>query len=391
MAEKTRREILSEAIEADEENTGELQDTGSDLGGSGVSEDTSGGDQGDREAAPDKDSTTGEEDSKAKLADDKEQKAGEKDPYKKERIAAAKDDKGKSGEKDAKAGDKDKTASDIKAPNSWKPAEREHWAKIPKEAQQAIQRRELEVQQTLSKTATVRRWAEDFANVIAPYSHLIRAQNSTPLQAIQNLMQTSASLTVGSSRQKANVVAQICRNFNVDVKELDDELSKILGVGGQGGERRQEQDPNTLPPAFAQALKPIYDFMGNIQSTVAERDQQLQQNAVNTVEDFLADPKNEFAEDLRDEMADIMEMKAARGQKVTIQQAYMMAVRQNPDIEAIVQQRTAAGRANSNNVSRARRAASTISGSPSGGNAGAKGGGSSRRDVIREAMNAQDQ
>src|SRR5688572_18603519 len=77
-------------------------------------------------------------------------------------------------------------ATGDKPPNSWKPATREHWSRLPPEVRAEVSRRELEIQQELSKTAQVRRFAQDFANTINPYSHLIRAQNSTPLQAVNN-------------------------------------------------------------------------------------------------------------------------------------------------------------------------------------------------------------
>jgi hypothetical protein len=387
MAEKTRRELLSAAMEGETNDT-ELDTETESISGEGEVDTGKSGDLpslADGSGAPAE--GEGEKDPKVLRADGK-------DPYAKEKVAAdksqspdAKKQVGKDGKTGEDAAEKS-TTGELKAPNSWKPAEREHWAKMPKEAQQAVQRRELEIQRSLSETSTIRRWANDFANVIAPYSHLIRAQNSTPLIAIQNLMQTSAGLTQGSSKQKASIVAQICKNFAVDITELDNELAAMQGNGGN----QQNQGNSALPPAFAQALKPIYDFMGNIQNTVQQRDQQLQQSSQQVVEDFLNDPRNEFADDLADEMADIMEMAAKRGQKVTVPQAYQRAIRNNPEIEAIVTQRSAAARQNGGNMTRARRAASSVTGNPSGGAAaGIKTTPGSRREALVAAMEAQEQ
>lgn len=372
---KTRRELLSEAIDGDPndaiDGTAEtpsegLESSQTNEGQSDESSQVSTNDQ--------KLEGTTEDKNKIQWSGDKGKKV---DPYAKERKDAAKP----GAEIAKKPGEEDQSqqSSEIRAPNSWKPAEREHWAKMPKEAQQAVQRRELEIQRSLSETATTRRWANDFAQVIAPHSHLIRAQNSTPLQAIDNLMRTSASLTTLRGRDQASIVAQICRNFNVDIRELDNCLSEMQSQGGN----QQNNGGGQIPPEFAQALRPINDFMARIEGSVQQREQQVQSNAQQSAENFLSDPKNEFAEDLADDMADILELSAKRGKKVTIQQAYQQAIRNNPDIEAIVAQRAAAAR--NQGAPRARRAALSIQGSPQGAHVGAKPPTGSRREALLAA------
>lgn len=389
MNEKTRRDILTEAMDGDADDTTEVTSSGSEpaIPNDGHVEEPA------QISADDQSSTekSGEKEPKIKWTGEKDKKP---DPYSKEKVAADKTDPNapkKQGEKDATA-DKsatDQTQQDLKAPNSWKPAAREEWAKIPKTAQAEITRRERQIQQTLSETANIRKFSNDLANVIAPHTHLIRAQGSTPLKAIDNLMRTSAGLATLRGRQQANIVAQICRNFSVDVKELDAALAEVLGQGGGEPQQNGGVDVHT---AVAEAMRPFSAFMGTVQQQTQAREAEIQQNAQVSVEDFINDPKNEFAMDLSDEMADIMEMKAARGQKVTIQQAYQMAIRNNPDVEAIVNQRKAATRVQSgSNVSRARRAASTIHGSPSGNAGGDKGGAKSRREILSEAMSAGNQ
>jgi hypothetical protein len=242
-----------------------------------------------------------------------------------------------------------------RAPNSWKPAIREHWAKLPPDVRAEVTRREREIQQTLSQTAQVRKFANDFAQVVNPYAHLIRTQNSTPLEAVNNLMQTAAGLMQGNVQQKAAIVAEIIGNYGVDIQALD----KILSSGPATNARQPVE-------AVPQWARPVFDFMGNMQKMQNQAQQRLAEEADR---DIAAAESKPFFDDLRDDIADIMEVAANRGRKMSIEQAYTVALNANPEIKKIVDQRE---RATRNPVSeaaatlaRARKAASTVVGAPS--------------------------
>jgi hypothetical protein len=401
MAEKTRREILLGAFDEDQR-----VDTNPDEGTDGLA----GGEQADASQSSDvpdvsagaadsgeagSEKAGAEKDPKIKWSDSDKKKPEVKDPYDKEKRAADKpDDKAKQKVSGKEGTPKDSATKDdgkeVKAPNSWTPAERETWKGVPRAAQLAVQRREQQIQRTLSETATIRKFSTDLANVIAPHSHILRAQGATPLMAIDNLMKTSSGLATGSSAQKANIVAQICRNFHVDMKELDNALADVFGVTQQG-QPAGGVDKTAVSAAVMEAMKPFSSFMSTVQSRAAEREQEIQQTSAQQADDFCSDPANEFADDLADEMADLLEISAKRGRKMTLPQAYQAAIRNNPEIEAIVNQRKAAGRSNSpQNIDRARRAASSIRGAPSGAGAGGGTGPKSRRDHLMAALDGQN-
>jgi hypothetical protein len=269
-----------------------------------------------------------------------------------------------------------------RAPNSWKPEIREHWAKLPAEVRDEINRREQHIQRTISETAQVRKFASDFAQVVNPYAHIIRAQNSTPLHAVHNLMQTAAGLAQGNPQQKAAIVAEIMQNYGIDVQILDQILVK-------GGSPNPQQPRVEAPPPWA---KPIFGFMENVQQMQQQRTQQLHMEAERAITALEGKP---FFDDLREEMADLMDVAANRGREMTLEQAYDRAVALNPQIAKIIEQRGLAAR-NSNPVSqaastlaRARKAASTISGAPGGKATTTASGKQSRKEMLREAWDDQ--
>lgn len=272
---------------------------------------------------------------------------------------------------------KPSTATD-RAPQSWKPAPREQWGKLPSDVRAEISRREREIQQTLTQTDNVRKFANDFAQTIQPYAHLIRQSNSTPLKAVENLMQTSARLMTGSQEQKAQVLAEIIGNYGVDLATLDRVLS---GVAQNG--RVSPQQPEQ-PPGWA---KPMFEFMSTVQQSREQAAEQARQSAAREIEVFAEKP---FFEDLREEIADIMEIATNRGRTITLDQAYQKAVALNPEISGIIAQREKARNPVSEaaaTLARARRAASTVSGAPVGTKVSGKQTPANRREAIEQAWN----
>lgn len=299
------------------------------------------------------------------------------DPYKEEKKVAATREEEKPTEQIQQ------TVPTDRAPVGWKPAQREKWAALPADVRMEITRREREIQEGMKQTETIRRFANEFAQIVNPYSHLIAQQGSTPLRAVQNLMSTAAALTTGDQEQKSRVVANIIGQYGIDLKTLDRVLSTVVKDGRVAPVAGPQVD---TPPAWA---KPMFEFMTTVQQRQQAAQEQSQASAQAAVAAMAEKP---FFEDLREEMADIMEVAAKRGISMTLEQAYDRAVQMNDEIKGILSQRQAAAKARSPvseaaaTLARARKAASTVSGGPSGESSGvAKSSAKSRREAIEEA------
>lgn len=242
------------------------------------------------------------------------------------------------------------------APISWTKEEKLHWGKTPPEVRAVISRRELETQRALSTSAQARRFSEDFGRVVSPYAHLIRAQNSNPLQAVENLMRTAGGLTVGTQEQKAAIVAEIIGNYGVDIGTLDAVLSKSPVPQNSGQQ--------SMNPQFAQMLQPVYQFMEQVQNGRQQYEAGLQAKADQDIATFGAN-KPYFAE-VREEMADLIEVAAKRGKNLSLEQAYNAAIAGNPEYTQAQRQKDDVSAAAAT-LARARRAASSITGAPNGG------------------------
>ena len=252
--------------------------------------------------------------------------------------------------------------TEARAPASWHPETREHWAALPEAVRTEVARREREVQTTLKETAEARKYAEQIERTIAPYQMFIKAENSNPLQAIDNLMSTAARLRTGSSQDIAQLVSGLVKQFGVGrfgqgfIEQLDSALvGEIPRVDAQ-----QQQ----LQQAMQQQLAPIQQFMNQHQSAQAQAQQNLSRQAESEVLDFIE--RAEFAEDVREDMADLMEMAQRRGRDLSLGDAYKQACASNERVRSVLVARQKAQGAQklTGAAQKAKSAAVSVSGAP---------------------------
>jgi hypothetical protein len=272
-------------------------------------------------------------------------------------------------------------ATTAKAPVSWKPEAREEWAKAPPAIQQEALRREREINDTLRTTAEARHFHQQFQQITAPVEQFLRAENTSPMQAFQNLMQTAVVLRTGTPQQKAALAVEIITQHGIDVEQLDSLLSARY-TGKQAAPAPQ----NDIIALLDQKLAPFQQYLQTQQQQAQQAQQREMQTLQEETSNFLNDPKYEFANDLADDIADILEMSANRGQKISLHDAYNRATMLHPTISEIIQRRkTGQNAANESEAAlRAKRAAASITdnGAPS------RDSGNDDSDDIRSAITA---
>jgi DNA-binding transcriptional MerR regulator len=217
-----------------------------------------------------------------------------------------------------------------KAPESWKPAAREFWQKLPAEARQEIQRREADMNQFVQRTAAQRKIADAFINTVNPYMGMIQAEGGNPIETVNNLLATAAFLRTGPAAQKAVMVAKLVKDFGISIQDLD------AALAGQD----LPPDPNAqLQQLLDQRLAPVNQLLSTVQQARAQREQQTDAVVDQEIIAFAQDPKHEFFADVKDEMADMVELAARRGRTMSLAQAYERAVANDPEIQATLKRR----------------------------------------------------
>lgn len=237
----------------------------------------------------------------------------------------------------------------VRPPASWKPTARESWEKAPPEIQQEVLRREKEISAALNESAEARATYQKFRETVSPYESMIRAQGVEPIQAVGNLLRTAAQLATAPVPARAQIVADIIKTYGVDIPTLDSILS------GQPAPQAPQQA--WQPPDPAQFRDPRLDAL------LAQQQTMLQQKASSQIEEVEGE---EFFEDVRDDMADILEVASRRGVALSARDAYNRAVMLHPEVSRVMEQRRAAA-TQSGATQRAMAASSSVRAQPASG------------------------
>lgn len=247
----------------------------------------------------------------------------------------------------------------LQAPVGWTPQAREVWAQVPPAAQAEIARRETEMARGMTENAAARDIATNLRDMIAPYVGRMRMQGVTPFQALENLLITETTLGTGTMQQRAEQVARLVKAYGVDIQALD---SALAGVAMP----QQANVDAQVQALVAQQMAPFHQFMQQAQQAQQSAWGRAQNEVGTSLQTFAADPKNEFYEDVRDIMADLVEVAQRHGQVLTLQEAYDRAVWMHPQVKGVIEARQQAQAAAGLNgaAQRAKRAAVSLSGAP---------------------------
>ena len=271
-----------------------------------------------------------------------------------------------------------------KAPVGWGPKEREDWSKVPTHIQDRITARESEMAKAMSDTKQQRQVYEGVKSMSQNYSHLMQAEGvNNPMQAIDGMFKTVAGLRSNDRQQQAQTVADMIQHYGVDIGDLDNILSQNIQ-----GQPQQNNDDQRLQALLDERMAPVNQLMSTINNAQADAKQAETAKAQNSVVEF--SEKAEFLNDVRMDMADLIDMAASRGQDMSLQQAYDKACAIHPEISKVVEQRKYEEgiRGSGATLQAKRAAASSLNGRMVGSGAGT--GSLSMRDTLNAAWDGLD-
>jgi hypothetical protein len=246
-----------------------------------------------------------------------------------------------------------------RAPASWKGTAKGEWGAMSLAARQEVHRREMQVEKVLQETAPVRQFAEQFSKTVSPYMARINefAQGNA-VAAVDQLLKADYTLSSAPKQQRAAFMAKLIRDYDVDIGELD---SALAGT--------QQQTQQQSPDIAALVQQQLQAALAPILQREAQTRQQQEQRVEQTVEQMAVDPKYPHFEEVREDMAYLIGLAAQKNVYMSLDQAYIKAVRLNDDIYAQTVKQTTMQSANQQHAQaqRAKAAASSVSGSPAGG------------------------
>lgn len=229
-------------------------------------------------------------------------------------------------------------APPLKAPQSWKPAVRELVAKLPPEFRPIVEeslRREREIGLALQQRADADRTAGAFTDAVRPYETLIRASGQQPHQYVGTLLQTAHNLLYGPAGSKPDLLADLIMQAGVPPDALDRAL--VARMTGQRQAAPQGHQQQFADPRVDKLLQ-------QLEAAKTERTTSAAAEADQTAEEFAG--SHEFFEDVREDMANILDVWAKGGKKQVTQaemeRAYELACNLNESVSTVLGGRKAA-------------------------------------------------
>ena len=274
-----------------------------------------------------------------------------------------------------------------RAPQSWKKEAKGEWAALPLHIRQEVHKREAEINRVLAQAAPERQIAEQFKQVVTPYMATMQARGVDPVTATKNLFEADHKLSSGHPRDRAAYMAELIVEYGISIEDLDSALAPLMNGG------RAQQQAGVPGGPDIQAL--IQQQLNQALAPILQERQQAQQRAAHeveqTVESMALDPKYPMFEDVRMDMADLIDLSAKRGVVLSLDEAYSRAVRMNPDTYSQLERQSNVSAANQAHQAalKAKAAASSISGAPAGGGGQINGGDGSLRGAIEAAFGGQ--
>ncbi len=216
-----------------------------------------------------------------------------------------------------------------KAPASWSATAREKWGQLPPEARQEVMKRERQVNEVLQQSATARHALQELTSVLAPHRERMQANGvENPLQMIGTMLDAERRLSSGDPQTRAATIANLIKGYGVDIGVLDSLLA---------GENIAPSPAHDIERIIEQRLAPVNQFLQQQQAWTQQQQYQQQQQIAQTVNEFST--QAEFIEDVRLDMADLLDMAAARGQAMTLEQAYHKACAIHPEVSKVIAER----------------------------------------------------
>lgn len=271
------------------------------------------------------------------------------------------------------------------APKSWKTSSRTHWGAIPKEAREEIHRRDREVFRIFGESSQARKLQADLNEMVRPYEARIRGTGQSTIQVLRNLLDYDNALATAPPTRRAQLAAQLIKDYGISIPELDAALS---------GSEPADPVAATVERLLGERLAPFQQYLQSQEQQEQHRNQNYVNEAAQTVESMAINTaKYPHFDTVREDMADLVEVSGKRGVYLTPDQAYNRAVAMNPELGAqVAAQRQAEAQRQQAQAQHARaqkalNASSSVAGAPTG-TPGTGGSAANLRDAVENAFNS---
>lgn len=208
----------------------------------------------------------------------------------------------------------DQTGAIDRPPSSWSAMGKARWASLDPEVRKEVLKREDDFHKGIAPYRESHQVATTLHQMVAPYVPSLQSRGMNPLQAINGLL-------------------QIDYEFQRDPRATLLKLAQSAGITDFG-------TPPVVDPQADVMQRRLQQLEAAFQNQQAAAQRQIVEGATAEITRFAADPKNIYFEDVKQDMAALLQS----GRASDLKDAYDKAVWMNPQTRAALsaQQQTAA-------------------------------------------------
>lgn len=231
------------------------------------------------------------------------------------------------------------------APSSWSPASRELWNTLPESVREEVNKREQDSHTGVSKLKAEFDSYKSFSDTInSRFGGYFQSQGVVdPASAIVQVLSTEQALRTGSPEQKFHTLLRVADDYGIPLRQMFPPGARLPAAGA---------NPEQLHPAVKAQLDELAGWRAGVE----------QRAITSEIASFSADPKNEFFNDVKGMMADLIEAKVCN----SLKEAYDRAIWAHEGVRGVMLGRQAGAGAAAQASQRASAAAAI---SPAPGNA----------------------
>ena len=230
-------------------------------------------------------------------------------------------------------------------PHGWSPAAKAAYATLPAEVQEAVARRELEINNGFRKL-------QEYKG-LDQYAEMAKSSGTTLKEAFDRYKAAEDLL----ERDFRGGVMSLCEMYGIHPMQLANEFAQMFS--GQGGP--QQQAPSPQDPQSALLARRLAGMEETVRTLISEREQAEAQSINEGVQQWSQDKL--YFEDVRQDMAKLIRAGVAEN----LDEAYYLACQKNPQIRDLLIKEQAAPQEAAARASKARRASGSLpTGAPAG-------------------------
>lgn len=206
---------------------------------------------------------------------------------------------------------------DAEPPKSWKKEMHAHWTGLPKEAKDYIRQREKQMLDGLETYKGDAGYGKGLREAMTPFQPIIKAAGLDDVGAVKTLLTAHYRLTQGPMEQRRAAYEQLGKNLGL--------TASPQGANGQQQTGDQEH------PAIAQLRQTVDELKHNLTAREQEAYESQRAERQKEVDAFASDTAaHPYFEEVADYIVGLLHAARARGQELSLQDAYDQAVYANP-------------------------------------------------------------